>query len=133
MIVEKELKKVFHQLVHTDVAHISVDGFDVTIRVFDHSTKLALSTSVYFGGNFIPKSVRHCVTGKPPFDSGYIPTSLSIDEEKFEVDLNYEGAIHNLNNQSFIDLLEEFSWVAQEWRLHLDEHDKNDLVHVRVK
>lgn len=132
MIVEKELKKIFNQLVHADAAQISVGGFDIKIRVFDDASKIALSTLVYVGGNFIPKSVRTCITQKPPFHRSLLNTSLHINEEKFEIDLNYLGRLDNINKQSFIDLLEEFSWIAEEWRLFLDEHDKNDLVHVRV-
>lgn len=133
MIIEKELKKIFNQLVHEDVAQISVGGFDIKIRVFDDASKLTLSTLVYVGGNFIPKSVRLCASQKPPFPPASISTSLHLNEEKFEVDLNYLGRLDHINNQSFIDLLEEFSSIAEQWRLYLDEHDKNDLVHVRVK
>lgn len=133
MIIEKDLRKLFHQLIHDDVAQILLGGSTITIRVFDHASKLALSTPVYLGGNFIPKSVRKCLSQKAPFDEGWIKTQLSVDENDFKINLNYTGAVNDLNNQKFKDLLEEFSWQADEWRFFLDEHDKNDLIHVRVK
>lgn len=132
MIVEKEIKKIFHQLVENDFAQISLAGYDVTIRICESSSKISLSTPVYFGGNFIPKSVRNCISQKTPFQSSLM-TSLMIQENKFEIDLNYLGLLNHLNNERFKELLEEFCWLADEWRLFLDEHDKNDLIPVRVK
>ncbi len=133
MILETEIRKVFNQLVQTDLAQIKVGGIDVLIRVFDNASKISLSTPVYTGGNFIPKSVRNCLLQKSPFRSNLIKTSLSVDEGKFEIFLNYLGLLNTLNNESFKELLEEFSWLADEWRLFLDEHDKHDLVYVHVK
>jgi hypothetical protein len=132
MIIEKELRKLIHQLVKEDVAHITLGGSDVLVHTFDHSTKISLSTTVYFGGNFVPLSVRKCVTAKPAFENGHLKTTLFLDEEHFQITLNYLGGLDHLSKRMFIDLLEEFSWVADEWRLYLDEHDKNDLIHVRA-
>jgi hypothetical protein len=132
MIIEKELKKIFHQLIKDDVAQIAVGGTDITIRVLEDASKFSLSTPVYFGGNFIPKSVRHCVTHKTSIPNERIKTHLTLDEAKFQVFLNYIGEVENIQRYGFGALLEEFSWVADEWRLILDEHDRNDLVHVRV-
>jgi len=134
MLMEKEIKKLFNQLIHQDLAQIALDGNDITIRVFDNGSKLSLSTPVYLGGNFIPKSVRQCVGyQRSPIKTFLNNTSLSIDENKYEIDFHYVGHLENLSSKLFIDLIEEFSVVADEWRLFLDEHDKNDLVHVRVK
>ncbi|MCE5319368.1 MAG: hypothetical protein LLG04_18635 [Parachlamydia sp.] len=131
MIIEKELKKIFHQLVKEEVAQIAVGGTDITIRVLDRS-KFSLSTAVYFGGNFIPKSVRNCVAHKGSLPQERIKTYLTVDEPNFKIFLNYVGSLENLRNHGFGELLEEFSWAADEWRLILDEHDRNDLIHVRV-
>jgi len=132
MIVEKELRKLLHQLVKEEIAQIMLGGSEVTVHVFDNATKIALSSSVYFGGNFIPKSVRNSLNKTPKFASEHIKTYLAADEENFQVSLNYVGGLEHLNKRMFVDLLEEFSWLADEWRLYLDEHDKNDLVHVRM-
>lgn len=132
MIIEKELKKIFHQLVKDEVAQIAVGTTDITIRVLEDASKFSLSTPVYFGGNFIPKSVRHCVTHKSSIPNERIKTNLSLDESNFKIYLNYVGNIDHIRANGFGQLLEEFSWLADEWRLILDEHDRNDLVHVRV-
>lgn len=130
--MQNELKKLFHQLIQEDMAQIELGGSNITVRVLDHASTFSLSTPVYFGGNFIPKSVRRCVSLKAPFNLENIKTHLSVDELNFKVILHYLGSLDHLNGEKFKELLEEFSWLAEEWRLYLDEHDKNDLVHVKV-
>lgn len=133
MIVERDFRRLVHQLIHEEVAQISIGNTEVTVHVFDNATKIFLSAEVYFGGNFIPKGVRDSLTKKPHFTSGpHVQTYFTIDEENFRVVLDYLGGLDHLNKRMFIDLLEDFSWLADEWRLFIDEHDKNDLVHVRV-
>ena len=130
---EKDLKQLFQQLYHDETAYLTVGGSEIAIRIFDNASKLSLSTQVYFGGNFIPKSVRACVAGQSPFSQNSIKTSLQIDEDNFQILLNYLGKVDRLPSEFFCSLLEEFSWLAYEWRLYLDEHDKQDLVYLRVK
>lgn len=130
MIVEKEFRKLVSQLVKEEIAQIVLGHSEVTVHVLDNASKISLSSSVYFGGNFIPKSVRKSITQTPSFEKGLMKTSLVVDEENFRISLNYLGGLNHLNKRMFVDLLEEFSWLADEWRLYLDEHDKNDLVYI---
>lgn len=132
MLIQKDLKKIYNQLFKDDVFQISFFGSEITIRVFDSASKLALSTPVYYGGNFIPKSVRHGVMHKFPFKDD-IRTHLNIDEDQFQINLNYLGSIEPLDQQEFFAILEAFSEIAERWRAYLDEHDKNDLIYIRVK
>ncbi len=131
MLLESDLRKLFKQLMNNDQAQIALFGTDITIRMFD-SSKLSLTAPVYNGGNYIPSSVRKCVSQRSPFHSD-IKTNLVIDENKFEVDLNYSGRLESINSEVFSHLLEEFSWLAGEWKHFLDEHDRNDLVHVKAR
>ncbi|MEM1283633.1 MAG: hypothetical protein AAGG81_08780, partial [Chlamydiota bacterium] len=109
-------------------------GSDVSVRVFDNSTKLSLTTPVYFGSNYIPKSVRSGVRKTPPFErTQTINTSLTIDEESYRVFLNYIGKTEILNNAKFTHLLEDFCYLAEEWRIYLDEEDKNDRIYVHIR
>lgn len=132
MIIEKELRKLLHQLVKEEVADIFLGNSIIKVHVFDNATKIALFAEVYSGGNFIPKSVRKCVTSTPEFQKNHIKTSFGINEENFSITLNYVGGLEHISKRMFVDLLEEFSWLADEWRIYLDEHDKNDLIHVHV-
>lgn len=134
MLLENDIQKLINELCKAEVAKITVGGATITARAFEDASKLLLTTPVYSGGNFIPKSVRQCLTRKAPFDDDRINTSLKVDEDKFQIDLNYTGSVDNCSNkQRFIDLIEEFSWLAEKWRDYLDEHDQNDLVHIPVK
>lgn len=132
MIIEKEFRKLVHQLVKEEIAQINLGNSEVTVHVLDNASKISLSSTVYFGGNFIPKSVRNCMTQIPSFARGHINTGFTVDEENFRVSLNYLGVLTHLNKRMFVDLLEEFSSLADAWRLYLDEHDKNDLIYIHL-
>lgn len=133
MLVENDLKKLFDELKLAKSTQFTVNGFNITLKILEYPSKLYLGTPVYFGGNYIPKSVRTCVSQKAPFDKSFIKTYLTIDENQFQIALNFTGDITPLTSYKFRSLIEEFSYLAQEWQQFLDEHDKNDLVYVRVK
>ena len=133
MLAEKELKKICSRLFRDDVATFSLEGNDITIRIFEDASKLSLATQVYLGGNFIPNSVRKCILQKPFLEYGSMRTFLSVDERHFRIILHYLGGSEDVNKEKLKNLLEEFGYLAEAWRLFLDEHDKHDLVHVRVK
>lgn len=134
MLVQKDLMKLFQQLIHDESVHFNVDGIDILIRVFDNSSKLFLTTPVFIGGNFIPKSVRQCLSQKAPFyREDQIKTYLTVDEERYQVFLNCISVLEACHNGDLKNQLEEFSWLADQWRNYLEEHGKNDLIHVRVK
>jgi hypothetical protein len=130
MIMLKDIKKLFHQLIHDDKAEIDLGGSNISVRLLNDSSRFTLTTPIYLGGNFIPKSVRNCLSEKAPFGMEGIKTSTSVDEHEFKVYLHYLGSLDHINGDKFHELLESFSWLADEWRLYLDEHDRNDLVHI---
>lgn len=132
MIAERNFKRLFEELRSSEGAEITLNGMPISIRVFDQGSKLSLATSVYEGGNYIPQGVRHCLNQKAPFKPSSIQTYLNVDEPNYRISLNYLGHLAHFNSQQFCSLIEEFNWLAEEWRLFLDEHDRNDLVHVRV-
>jgi hypothetical protein len=133
MLVEKDIQQILSQLADGDSIKVPYDGSDITIRVIDESSKLSLSALVYDGGNYIPNSVRRCLSRKSPFFHPSLLTFLTVDEKKYQVKLNYLGQAQPLNQRHFKELLEDFGLIAEKWRLYLDDHDKNDLVYVRVK
>ncbi len=133
MILEKDLSKLFNRLFHNDLIQVHIGGSDVDISLLEHETKISLTTSVYEGGNYIPKSVRRCLVGNPPFSGEWIHTTLVVDEDRFQIKLKYLGLMGRFNKHTIKDLLEEFSWQADEWRLYLEEHDKHDLLPIFVK
>jgi hypothetical protein len=133
MLVEKNIQQILSQLACGDLIKIPFDGSDIMIRIIDDASKLSLTALVYEGGSYIPASVRHCLSRKSPFFHPSILTFLTIDEQRFQVRLNYLGQAQSLNQHEFKELLEEFGLMAEKWRLYLDEHGRNDLIYVRVK
>ena len=134
MLVKHEIQKIVHQLASGDPLKIALDGADVLIRFIDDSSKVSLSTPVYAGGNYIPHSVRHGLARLPAFiHESPMKTTLTIDENHYQVYLHYLGAIHPPLQKDMQVLLEEFGSLAEKWRLYLDERDKNDLIHVKVE
>ena len=133
MLVEKDVQQILGLLAEGDSIKVPFDGSDIVIRSIDEASKLSLSSLVFDGGNFIPHSVRNSLSHKAPFYHPTIRTFLSVDEGNFQVKLNYLGQAEDLDHHHFKELLEEFGILAEKWRLYLEEHGKNDLVHVRVK
>lgn len=132
MLIEKDVQKILNQLAIGDSLKVAFDGLDIMVRFIDDSSKVSLSTLVYEGGNYIPASVRRCLSQSLIFHPS-IRTYFTIDEQQFQIKLNYLGHAETLTHDHFKDLLEEFGLIAEKWRLHLDEHDRGDLVYVRVK
>lgn len=130
MLIDRELNKLIHELKGQKTISFIFEGNPMTLHLFDG--KLSLAALVYEGGNYIPKSVRNGLSLKSPGYSN-LKTTFSIDEEKFQISLNYLGSSHQLNNARFYDLLEEFNDLVGGWRFLLDERDRNDLVHIWVK
>src|SRR5436189_41139 len=128
MLLEKDLQKILDRLSDVDYIQIAFDGFDIVIRSVDDASKLSLMTRVYYGGNYIPQSVRRCLSRKSPFPHSTIKTFLTVDEQNFQIHLQYLGQAILFYNNQFKDLLEEFGGLANKWRAYLDEHDSNDLV-----
>lgn len=131
MLLDKEIQKLFKDLTGQKSVSFNYEGVPLTMRVFDNGSQFGLSSLVYEGGNYIPASVRRCIA-ETVFPSS-IKTSLHVDEERFQISLNYQGGSNHLNDTKLLSLLDEFNNLVFEWRFTLDEHDKNDLIHVRVK
>jgi hypothetical protein len=134
MLIEKDIQKLLGRLSHQEDIRVLVDGSDILVHFERDNLKLSLSTIVYNGGNYIPSSVRTCVSHKSPIPRSSTSTFLTINERDFQISLNYLNQSPNsLSYRHFKSLLEEFAFSAEIWRNHLDENDKNDLVYVRVK
>lgn len=134
MLLQKEvIENLFYRLTHDKTAAIEIGGTTVTIRLIGHSASaFCFSTVIYNGDNYIPKSVRACAGQRAPFAFKEAKGVVSIDEKRCNIYLSYIGSFDHLNSRTLNPLLEQFAWVAEEWRHLLDEQDRNDLVYVRV-
>jgi hypothetical protein len=132
MLVQQEVQKLFHNLIHRESGIIVVGRSEILVRMIDHGEKVLFTTPVYYGSNYLPTKVRQAAANKNLIRSEFLNYSLSIDEEKFEVILRYCEEPHALDVNRLKDDLEEFAWLADEWRLLLDQEDHNDRIHVRA-
>jgi hypothetical protein len=133
MLIEKDIKKIFSQLAVVNAVDVPFDGSQIMVRLMDNASKLSLTALIYEGSDYIPPSVRSCLSRKSPFFNSMILTSLTVDEQHFQIRLQYLGQMKSLTQADFKQLLEDFGSIAEKWRLYLDDHDKNDLVYVRAK
>lgn len=133
MVLEKNIKDLLNHLLHHEVAYLDLNGSQITVEATHGQERLSLSTSVYRGENYIPPSVRLCLKPGYPGPASHIRTTLSLDEESFIISLQHISAFQSHDSQSMVRLLEEFSWLAEEWRQILDDNDRRDLIYVRVK
>lgn len=133
MLIEKNIQHILDQLASGDSLNVPFDGSTIKIRILDDASKLSLTALVYQGGNYIPSSVRRCLSHKSPFFHPSMLTYLTVDEQRFQITLNYLGQAKSITRHDFKEILEEFGVIAEKWRSYLDDHDKHDLIYVRVK
>lgn len=132
MIEEKQLKQIFRELVDHEWVEMNLQGNPVSIQILDNASKLMLTAPVYTGSNYIPKSVRKSISEAVPFDQHMIRTYMHVIEDQYKIILHYLGRVEDLNHNNFHQILEEFCFLAEEWREFLDRHDKNDLIHIKA-
>lgn len=130
MLTSNELKVLISGLYANKVTQFSLAGSTVTLQVNGKGSPIHLSAPVYWGGNFIPLSVRAAIKKKPPFDERVIETYLKLDEETFQIEIHYKGGLDAAKPEVFGALMDEFGFLVDHWKEWLDEHDKNDLVYV---
>lgn len=133
MLAQKSVKEVLDLLACGFPINMNCEGSPITIRSFDDSSKLTLTTPVYIGDTYFPKSVRQSLSNTPAFAPSSILTYLLVDESKFCITLNFVGKLGDLSEEDLRKILEEFSFRAQEWRLYFEGHEKRDLLPLRVK
>jgi len=133
MVIQKKINDITKCLSAGSPMYITVANSEIQLRSLENNKKIEFKTDVYKGENYIPKSVRNSVFGKSILKNSRMSSFLTIDEDNYLVYLNYVSNLDGINKTTFIDQVEEFSWQADEWRLYLDERDRDDLVHVRVK
>lgn len=127
----KDVNQVIECLKRDKSAQIEIYGSPLAIGLFEEAHKISLSTVVFHGSNFIPLSVRACLTKRDtPVHPSTISTYISLDEHSCSVKLNYIGKWEMLDPKTFDHLLDEFCWLAEEWRVYLDEHGRQDLIHI---
>lgn len=126
----QDLERVLRRLAHGDKVNLSLNGTIILLKFFEDASKINLSTPVYHGSNYIPSSVRRGI--QKPSCLDLLPTFFSVDEQNFQIHLNYFGRADELDSHQLFVIVHQFFEIALKWQSILDEHDKNDLIYVRV-
>lgn len=132
-MIQNTLMKVIHELHHTQHAEIEIDGFRISMSFIEDGNRVYFTTPVYYGDNYIPKSVRKCLTEQIPFAQNEIKVFFTVDEEQCRIDLNHIDYEEVIQKDKLPQLLSTFAWMAEQWRNLLEENDRHDLIHIRVK
>ena len=133
MTLETQSNHIFYQLLLHGFASLHTGGSPIRLRVVKDSTRVVLSTPVYKGHNYIPKSVRDTIKKRDNFGGVKLQTKLSVEEEVYLILLHCSESLEHLDRKQFQDILEEFIWIAEEWRKLLEDRGRGDLIHIPVK
>lgn len=133
MIVQNELLKLINNLCDHDLAAINIDGNSIVVRMVNDASKISLTSVLWHGNNFVPLSVREVVQNSQRLLNGFNGAKLILNEERSQVYLHYSEAIEELSHHQFTELLEVFSSQTTRWRRILDDNDKRDLIHIRIR
>lgn len=132
MLDEINVNNLINKLKVDQSVELPSNGHTIEVSFSPIRDTLAFKSSVYQGFNFIPYSVRDCLTEHPPTTKSPLSTYLYVNEEAYCISLYYRGNGTDLQEGRLLALIEEFSHLASEWRRILDDYDKRDLVHVKV-
>lgn len=132
MLSKSQMHDVMKKLVKSQYLVIIIAGEALTIRHSEGFNKLEMSIPVFSGGNYIPKSVRGGILkAKSAFPYSSISTYFTLDEERFQVVLNFTMSLER-GFDGFENFLREFLWQAEEWREIMNRYGEEDLVFVHV-
>lgn len=132
MIVNKVIKQFINQLFSEETAQIHLGDSELSVHIFENAQKISLSCVVYDGENFIPFSVRNSLIKQHGSAHSSLKTHFTIDEDHYNIQLKYVGHLEGFNQCAFVDLLEEFSSIADEWRHFLDDQGNRDLIYIHA-
>lgn len=108
---------------------IEREGFCVDVQVNPAARRVYMATTIFDGGNFVPKSVRGCLQGH-----GFraldpqVEVRLTIDEQQHRVLLLVQAVADE--REQFGRVIQEFFELAHEWRAILDEYGQHDLIYI---
>jgi len=132
MLPESEIEEIVFQLFMNLETNIVVDGEHLSMSLSKDMKRLKLSTVIFRGDNFIPLSIRRALRAETIFNISLISTTFSIDEATHEISLTFTQNLDESGLEDFDEWLEDYFWIAREWRFILEKYGKEDLVFAYV-
>ncbi len=132
MIVEKQFNEALEELQKLERSTITIGDHIIFMQTEQGASLITLSCCVYRGLNYIPTGVReamkHLFPKPRPFH-----TDLYLDEKSHTINLLFRGKLEGVSKKRFLQILEEFVLIAEDWIDWFDDHDKRDRIHIRRK
>lgn len=130
MLIKEGLEKFILNLVAIGRATVDYGNSKLHVEFDREQKQVRLSTQVYFGGNYIPQSVRGALLLSPPFSIREIATSFFVNEEAFTIDLQHIAKGISLFPREISSLVENFIFLAESWKTLLEEEDEKDRIYI---
>ena len=129
----EEVKRILSSLSFAGSARIPIlPHLEVELQAAEQG-RITMLAAVFQGMTYIPKAVRLCLKTRGPCEGLELKAALLVDEANFKVNFIYQCEVEKLTEQQFADVLEEFSWQAEEWHNYIEQHGEGDLVPIHVK
>jgi hypothetical protein len=122
----------FGKLLEEGKRTVAMCGFEVTTRLFEDGEGVYLSTPVLICRSDLLNDIRESIRFGEKVEGSGLDTFLRIDEEFGIVYLEHLGPMAAETPVEYIHLLQEFVWVANEWRYRLDLRGRGDLVSIPI-
>jgi hypothetical protein len=104
---------------------VTLCGFDLTAKLFGEGEQVYLSTSVRIPQE-VTSAIRDLVREGATVEGAQLDAFLRLDEKEGIIYLDYLGPMTAESGVEYIHLLQEFIWIANEWRYRLDLKDRQD-------
>ncbi len=122
---------VMNQLAGNKKARIVMQG-NVIFFEATGKNRLKISTIVYSGDDYLPKSVHSCVSSQGVLRWQHRGAYLQLDRQTHSVFLIEEIEIEEGKYIPFRNHLSDFSMVAAEWKEILREFSESDTTSVSI-
>ena len=123
----------FGKLLEEGHRTVTLCGFELTAKLFDDGSQVYLSTPVMIYRTDLSPAVRDAVREGATVEGSQLDGFLRLDESKGIVYLDYLGPMEAESGVEYIHLLQEFIWIANEWRYRLDLKGKLDLTPLPIQ
>lgn len=131
MLLERDVQRLVTHLVQAGSAEVELLGATVILQLLGSDNKLLVSTEIFSGMDYVPPSVRQALGEDLPIPvAATIRTFPKIDEPSATVHLHCLSILSGVDSVQLKALLEEFAWLADEWRRHLNDRGRDDLIRV---
>lgn len=117
---------LFEKSVSSYLGSIVINNTSITCTVNDETECLVFSAPIYSSSQ-LSEAIRQQAGAEVVLGQGLPKATASIVDEEQAVYLSFEEPLDQINYARFTELLDEFSWLANEWAELFDEEPFSEL------